>query len=169
MVRFLCIALLCGATLPAHSDTARYTRVGVWDVSFYDATRGCQAFAYVNDNTAFFIGFDTTTGADALDVTLVNASWQEIEPDETYSVSLQFGEQPEWTLDMRGISVDDRPGLNIVFPAETPLANQFVQEFQQELHMDWSYGDRALGEFSLRGSSKAFDAVRDCQAKQAAQ
>jgi hypothetical protein len=165
MIRPFLIAALCGLTLPAFGDTAKWKQVGSWDVSFYTSVGGCQAFAYVNDATAFFIGYDTTTGNPALDVTVTNPGWQEIRKDESYSVSLRFGDKPAWTLDMRGVNIDNRPGLHIVFPADTDVAEEFVQEFRRERHMDWSYGDTELGRFSLKGSGKAFDAVRSCQKK----
>lgn len=160
MIRYLTLAALCGYAQPGWAETQR---VSGWDVSYYATMGGCQAFSYVNEATAFFIGYDTTTGRRALDVTVANPGWDSIKEDRTYSVLLRFGDRPAWRLDMRGISIDDRPGLNIVFPANTDLAKQFIDEFRSEYHMNWSFDDTALGQFSLKGSGKAFDAMHSCQ------
>ena len=147
---------------PAHAEPQRWAVIGGWDVGFYPATQGCLAFAAFDD-TAFFIGFDTRDAVEALDITVLDERWESIEPDARYPVTLAFGDEPPWTLEMRGVHMDGAPGLNILIDADMDKSATFIEEFQREMRMTWAYGDTRLGQFTLRGSRQAFNAVRDCQ------
>ncbi|MGR3564730.1 MAG: hypothetical protein ACU0FH_18775 [Heliomarina sp.] len=149
-------------SLPAMSDPIRWALIDDWDVGFYPATRGCLAFARFDD-TDFFIGFDTYEDVPALDITVLDGRWESIEQNSRYPISLVFGDQPPWTLDMLGVYMDGTPGLNILIDASMDRSETFVDEFQREAGMTWSYGDTQLGKFTLRGSRRAFEEVRACQ------
>ncbi|WP_109463789.1 hypothetical protein [Albibacillus kandeliae] len=161
---FRCAAglALCCLAVPSVAAPERWSVIGNWDISYYSATEGCLAYARF-DHTDFFIGFDTREEKPALDLTVLDDRWESIEPDVTYPVTLMFGDEEPWTLDMRGVHMDDSPGLNILIDASMNKAETFIEEFQREMRMSWSYGDTKLGVFTLKGSRSAFQAVLDCQ------
>jgi hypothetical protein len=150
----------------AHAEPQRWRLSDPWDISYYPATGGCLAYATF-DGTGIFIGFDTLEEVPALDITLLDSRWQSIEQDTTYPVSLRFGDEPRWVLDMTGVHMDGAPGLHILIDATMPRAAVFIEEFQREMRMRWEYAETMLGEFTLRGSRQAFDQVVACQAAHA--
>ena len=147
----------------AAADTIDWKTVGGWDISFYPASEGCQAFALFEEDTAFFIGFDGTDGELSLDITLLDQRWQSIADGTEYSITAKFGNESPWTLEMDGIRVDGHPGLNMMFDANSDQADLFIDEFQRKSSMSWSFGNNNLGRFTLRGSRAAFNEVVACQ------
>lgn len=150
-------------TNTAQAETIDWKTVGGWDISFYPASEGCQAFALFEEDTAFFIGFDNTDNTLALDVTLLDQRWSSIEDGKEYAVKLHFGNETPWTLNMDGVQLDGYPGLNILIDASSDEADLFIDEFQRETRMEWSYEGNRLGRYTLRGSRRAFDEVIACQ------
>ncbi len=157
----LLAAILIASAAPA--DTIDWAVADGWDISFYPGSAGCQAFALLQENTAFFIGYDTTGGQVALDITMLNKTWTEIDEGIEYEVRLRFGEQPSWTLAMDGIHLNGLPGLNILIDTQSAGAKQFINEFRNERMMQWALPARSLGRFSLDGSRNAFREIGACQ------
>jgi len=147
----------------AVAQTIDWKTVGGWDISFYPNSEGCQAFALFEENTAFFIGFDNTDDVLALDVTLLDQRWESLQDGKEYSVTLNFGDETPWTLEMDGVKTDDYPGLNIMIDASSDEADLFIDEFQRETRMVWKFQGAELGRYTLRGSRRAFDEVIACQ------
>jgi hypothetical protein len=147
----------------AVAQTIDWKTIGGWDISFYPNSEGCQAFALFEEDTAFFIGFDNTDNILALDVTLLDQRWESIQDGKDYSVTLNFGDETPWTLEMGGIQTDGYPGLNIMIDASSDEADLFIDEFQRETRMVWSFQGSELGRYTLRGSRRAFDEVIACQ------
>jgi len=147
----------------AVAETIDWKTVGGWDISFYPSSEGCQAFALFEEDTAFFIGFDNSGDSLLLDVTLLDERWNSIQDGKEYSVSLHFGNESPWTLEMDGVQMDDFPGLNIMIDAGSDEADLFVDEFQSETKMEWYFGNNLLGRYTLRGSRRAFNEVIACQ------
>ena len=159
------IAMLLFAAGPSQaSGTTDWTTEGVWDVSFYSGTQGCQAYALFGDGTAFFIGFDTRGSSPQLDVILADQSWDMVKSGQPHEVIVKFGDEAPWTLLMGGVTLNEFPGLAIHVDARSEEATLFVEEFQRENAMTWIMGGAVLGQYTLRGSRKAFDAVVACQA-----
>lgn len=156
------VALLVQAAIPAQAGVERWAIMRGWDIGYYDATQGCLAFTTFQD-TSFFIGFDMNEDVPALDITVLDPRWTSIEPQARYPVTLIFGDEPPWTLEMHGVFMDGLPGLNILIDASVDESAVFIEEFQREMRMQWRYGDAPLGEFTLRGSRRAFDEVLKCQ------
>lgn len=153
------------ATLLASTATAQpvdWANIDGWDVAYYPGSKGCQAFALFDEETAFFIGYDGKGDKPALDVTVLNTGWETIEHGEEYPVRLRFGDQAAWTLNMDGVVLNGFPGLHILIDAGTPSAQQFTREFKRERIMAWRRSDQTLGSFPLTGSNNAFNAVRSC-------
>ncbi|MEC7258811.1 MAG: hypothetical protein VXW58_13420 [Pseudomonadota bacterium] len=148
------------------ADPIRWSVAEPWNISYYEATRGCLAYATF-EGTGIFIGFDTLEDVPALDITLLDNRWQSIEPGVSYPVSLTFGNNTPWVLDMAGVHMDGAPGLHILIDATMDRSATFIEEFQSEMKMRWAYADTTLGEFTLRGSRQAFQQVVDCQAAHA--
>lgn len=158
------LATLLPATETTASGTTDWATEGVWDVSFYSGTRGCQAYALFDDGTAFFIGFDTRGIRPQLDIILADRSWEMINPGATHEVTVKFGDESPWVLSMEGVTLSEFPGLAIHVDARSEEAALFIEEFQRENAMSWILGGASLGRYTLRGSRKAFDAVIACQA-----
>ncbi|WP_424985846.1 hypothetical protein [Microbulbifer sp. S227A] len=146
----------------ARSEPVDWANVDGWDVAYYPGSKGCQAFALFDEETAFFIGFDGKGDNPALDVTVLNTGWDMIEHGKEYPVRLRFGDQAAWTLNMDGVVLNGYPGLHILIDAETASARQFTREFKRERVMAWQRAEQALGQFPLSGSNNAFAAVRQC-------
>lgn len=161
-LRKVLAVLLLGAAPPAAASPAHWASLGEWIISYYPSTGGCLAFAR-SGQTAFFIGYDTISGIQALDITVLDDRWDSIETGSVYPVTVAFGNEPPWTIDMAGVVMDGAPGLNIVVDAARPKAAQIIAEFRRERSMTWAYGETELVRFSLRGSRRAFDAILDCQ------
>lgn len=162
-LRGACAAALIALPLPGLADTILWKEIGGWDISFYPGAEGCQAFAIFEEGTAFFIGFDNTDNMLALDVTLIDERWGAIEAGKEYPITVKFGNESPWTLDMNGLDIDGHPGLNIMIDAGADQAGLFVDEFQREISMEWFYSGRSLGRYTLRGSRRAFNEVIACQ------
>ncbi len=157
-------AVLALATVfPVRADTVHWKTVSGWDVSFYPGAEGCQAFAIFEQDTAFFIGFDTTDNQLSLDLTLLDQRWSSLEAGQNYDVSVQFGRESPWTVSMTGLSIDGYPGLHILIDAGSDKAALFVEEFQRKTFMEWTYQGSLLGRFTLKGSRRAFEEVVSCQ------
>ena len=156
------LALLPLMSGPALAEPERWAIVQGWDIGFYTSTQGCLAFASFDD-TDFFIGFDTHEEVPALDITVLDERWESIKPDARYPITLSFGDEPPWTLDMQGVHMDGSPGLNILIDASVEQSATFIEEFQREMRMTWAYGEARLGQFTLRGSRRAFNEVLECQ------
>lgn len=159
----LTAGFLAASMNSAVAEAIDWKTVGGWDISFYPGSEGCQAFALFEEDTAFFIGFDNSSDKLALDVTLLDERWSSIQDGKEYSVSLHFGNESPWTLEMDGVQIDDFPGLNIMIDAGSDEADLFVDEFQRETRMEWYFGNNLLGRYALRGSRRAFDEVIACQ------
>ncbi|MDU9004917.1 hypothetical protein [Sedimentitalea todarodis] len=158
---------LCAAALLATATAAQpvdWANINGWDVAYYPGSKGCQAFALFDEETAFFIGYDGKGEKPALDVTVLNTSWDMIEHGEEYPVRLRFGDQAAWTLNMDGVVLNGFPGLHILIDAGTSSAQQFTREFKRERIMAWRRADQTLGRFPLTGSNNAFKAVHNCHA-----
>jgi len=155
------IATLIVAPITAAADTVLWKNVGGWDISFYPGSEGCQAFAVFEQDTAFFIGFDSTGDTLTLEVTILDQRWGSIEQGKEYDISVKFGNESPWNVSMDGLNIDGYPGLNIEIDASTDQASLFVDEFQRETRMAWSYSGALLGQYTLRGSRRAWrSAVR---------
>ncbi len=160
------LALTASLALSASSAPAEvidWKTVGGWDISFYPDSEGCQAFAVFEQDTAFFIGFDSTDNQLTLDVTLLDQRWSSIKEGTQYDVSVKFGNESPWNLSMDGLNTDGYPGLNIMIDAGNDQASLFVEEFQRETRMAWSFNGTLLGRYTLKGSRRAFDEVINCQ------
>lgn len=153
--------------LPCTAEPRNYGHVGEWDISFYPASGGCQIYQSFNGRTGFFIGFDTNQGRRNLELTLLDRRWTSISAQKPYRLRVRFGSFSPWVLDMDGVSMQGEPGLNIILDASSENARRFVAEFRRATRMSWRYGDTTLGQFSLRGSRKAFDQLLACQQKNA--
>ncbi len=158
---FTALAMLCAPS--AWAQAVDWKTVDDWRISFYPGSQGCQAFVLYEEHTAFFIGFDRTRPARALDVTILDRRWSAIRNGTEYRVRLRFGSQPAWTLNMDGVMLNGLPGLHILIDASGADARQFVAQFQRERVMEWQHGETRLGRFPLTGSRRAFDEVRRCQ------
>lgn len=156
-------ALGCILGTATLADPIDWKNVGGWDISFYPASEGCQAFALFEEDTAFFIGFDNTENELSLDVTLLDEKWRSIEAGKEYKVEVKFGDESPWTMDMDGLRTDDFPGLSIMIDAGSDQAKLFIEEFQAESSMKWTFKSNVLGRYTLRGSRAAFDEVIECQ------
>lgn len=156
------IALALLTAVPVKAEPARWSVSDGWDIAYYPSTRGCLAFSSF-DGTAFFIGFDMHADVPALDITVLDDRWDSIVPQKAYPVTLAFGDEQPWTLDMTGVFMDGAPGLNILIDTSVDKSAVFIEEFQREMRMTWSYGDIRLGQFTLRGSRRAFEQVIACQ------
>lgn len=154
--------VLAGLT-GASAEPIDWKTVDGWDISFYPNSKGCQAFALFEEDTAFFIGFDNNQDLLSLDITILDERWGSIEDGKEYSITLNFGDETPWTLEMDGVRMDGYPGLNIMIDAGTDEADLFIDEFQRETSMLWKYGSAELGRYTLRGSRNAFDEVVACQ------
>lgn len=160
---FLPALALAMAGTGVHADTEDWKKIGSWDVSFYPGSKGCQAYALFDQETAFFIGFDNNENALSLDITLLDETWQEIEAGKEYPIELRFGDQTPWTLSMSGIRMDGYPGLHAMIDAKSLESDVFIEEFQQESRMAWRHDDELLGGYTLNGSRNAFEEVIACQ------
>ena len=154
---------LAAAIGPVLADPVPWGMVGEWDISYYPASQGCQAFALIGDETAFFIGYDNTGAVRRLDLTLLDPRWQSLRRDLTYPVTVVLGRAEPWQLDMAGVRMQGDTGLSLRIDAAAPAAQQFVADFRRESRMTWSYGDTEFARFSLRGSRRALDAVAACE------
>ncbi len=159
----LSAALAAAPAFIATADPIDWKTVAGWDISFYPAAEGCQAFAKFEEGTAFFIGFDNTDDILAIEVTLMDSRWASIEEGRDYEIEVTFGDETPWSLSMSGMDYGGLPGLNIMFDATGDKAELFIREFRRETHMTWKYGQATLGRFSLSGSRRAFDEVLRCQ------
>lgn len=160
----LASALLAIGLAPAVSaQTTVWKKVRGWDVSFYPSLEGCTALKVFDGGFSFFIGFDFSITEPTLDVTLMNDNWGSIEDGKEYEIKVYFGDETPWTLQMDGTDFDGTPGLTFYVDAFDDQTQLFIDEFQREASMEWMFGSRSLGKFSLSGSTAAFQEVLACQ------
>lgn len=153
------------ATSPTvtRADPVDWKTVGDWDVSYYPQSAGCQAYGLFEQGAAIFLGYDNNDGVLTLDITALDAQWTVIKDNTKHAVTLRFGDEAPWVLEMAGVMLDGFPGLNIMIDASSEEAALLVNQFQQEASMDWSIGETQLGRYTLRGSQRAFEEVMACQ------
>lgn len=167
LVRFcLATAIASFASIGAANplpEAVLWQTVGGWDVSYYPAAKGCQAFALFEDETAFFIGIDDTDGRRSLNVTLVDKDWTQIDDGVEYNVQVKFGPNPTWSLAMDGQIANGYPALSIHIDIQSHEAELFVREFRKESEMTWMIDGSDLARLTLKGSHKAYDEVMACQ------
>ncbi len=161
-------AMVVATPFAAPAEVIDWKTVAGWDISFYPESEGCQAFALFEEDTAFFIGFDSTEDILSVDVTLLDDRWVSIEAGKEYNVSVTFGDETPWDVTMDGLKSDGYAGLNIMIDASSDEASLFIEEFQRETRMEWSFNGNLLGRYTLRGSRRAFDEVIKCQKSYAA-
>ncbi|NNU80682.1 hypothetical protein HMH01_09565 [Halovulum dunhuangense] len=159
----LTAAILALSALPLRADVTDWKMVGTWDISHYSSSEGCLAYAEFANGTAFFIGFDLSTGDLLLDVTLMNGAWRSIVPGSDYTVQAVFGAETPWELAMIGEDFDGTPGLMMLVDATSDQAALFIEEFSKTYVMAWRYNGAPLGSFPLAGSRAAFEEVLACQ------
>lgn len=157
------LALGLIAATSASAEVTKWKTVGGWDVSFYSEQAGCLAMAQFTEGTTFFIGFDTSGEAILMDITLIDDRWASLEEGKEYEITVQFGNESPWTLDMDARRYGESPGLAILIDASGEQATRFVDEFQRKSEMTWTYRGNQLGRFTLRGSRRAFDEAVACQ------
>ncbi|MFT4962284.1 MAG: hypothetical protein ACI92Z_003381 [Paracoccaceae bacterium] len=163
-LRSLAAAGVLAASLTSVSaETIDWKMVDDWDISYYPGSSGCQAFAVFDGQTAFFIGFDANDDELSLDVTILDERWSSIMDGEDYPISVKFGDESPWTLGMSGTVVDNYSGLNLMIDISSDEAELFIDEFQRENSMEWSFSGNQLGHYTLRGSRRAFNEAVACQ------
>lgn len=163
MIRYLLPALLAMMATSAPAEVIRWKTVGGWDVSFYSSQEGCLAYTKYQRGTQFYIGFDGSFGDIHIDVSLIDSRWASIEEGKEYAVTVKFGNEVPWNLDMSGRRFNRTPGLLLNYPAVSDEARRFLREFMRETKMVWSYDGIRLGDYSLRGSQAAMTEVIKCQ------
>ncbi len=161
LIPFLATFLTLFGTKFSLADTTHWKTVGWWDVSFYDNMQGCSAFASYEGGTSFFIGLSGTDEL-YLEVLLLNSDWKSLEAGKEYDVSVKFGNEGHWNLEMNGDYSDQFGSLKLSVPANSEKAGDFVDEFMRETKMVWKYEGTSLGIFKLNGSSRAFEEVVVC-------
>lgn len=162
---FLAAMALAIAIAPrgAQAETTLWKQVGSWDVSFYPESEGCSAYVSFNGGVEFFIGLDGRNNTIDLEILIFHPSWRSIEKGKQYSVTVAFGDESPWTLEMLGRqSGSEIFGLGIYLPAGSEEAGNLVDEFMREVDMDWSYNNVSLGKLALRGSRAAFETMIEC-------
>jgi len=162
MVRFL-LALLIFLPQAALADAILWKREGPWEVSFYPEREGCGTVTRYERGTGFSLAFDSTSEGIFIDISIVDPRWRSIESGKEYRVTMRFGDEQLWTLDMEGQRFDRLPGLMLTYPAGSARAKRFLAEFMRETRMIWWYDGVRLGDFSLRGSQVAMQEVMACQ------
>lgn len=162
-MKYTCALLFALIASPeAEAEVTNWRKVSGWDIDFYSSLRACQAYTTYEGGTGFFIGF-TNIGDDLLlDVTLMDKSWRSIEAGKEYGVKVFFGDETPWTLNMEGENFGETPGLTFSLSLNEK-ANLFAEEFQRETRMAWYYEGVRLGNYTLRGSRKAFQETLACQ------
>ncbi|MEO0945186.1 MAG: hypothetical protein AAFY06_10145 [Pseudomonadota bacterium] len=161
--KFLAVVSIWLAALPANADVSPWKEVGGWDISFYPNSRGCLGMANYDSGTSFFIGFSMPDDGLLFEISLMNDDWVSIEKGKEYSITVTFGDENPWTLDMYGEKFGTLPGLQFTIDANAESSGRFVDEFKRETSMTWSFNGNSLGYMTLRGSRNAFDEVVACQ------
>jgi hypothetical protein len=152
--------VFCGTQSVA--EITPWRTVGDWDISFYPGSNACLAYATYENNLGFFIGISNLTGNLNLEVTLLNEQWKSIESGKEYGVSVVFGNEPPWNLEMIGVQTETFHGLTFAIAADSTEAGQFADEFMREVTMSWTYGGNQMAFVTLRGSKLAFDEAVAC-------
>ena len=159
--RFTFILIPALIAKPALSEITHWKTIGGWDVSFYLDNHGCSAQATYEGGTSFFIGLSEANELH-LEVVVLNSDWKSLETGKEYDVSVKFGNEVGWNLEMNGAFFEGIGSLKLTTPANSEKAVNFVEEFMRETKMEWTYENSSLGVFKLNGSSKAFQEVVSC-------
>ena len=93
----------------------------------------------------------------------MDKNWKSIETGKEYPITVKFGDEAPWTLNMMGRRGSDIPTLVFEVDAHAKNSGDFVEEFMRELRMTLDFEGKPLGTFSLRGSRLAFKEVVACQ------
>lgn len=160
---FGAIAAMTFTASSAAADLIHWKTVGWWDISFYSEQEGCLAQVDYDDGTTFFIGFARVDGEVMMDITLIDESWQSLEPGKEYPIEVRFGNESPWTVEMYADLYGDDPGLAVLLTLNGVNADRFIDEFQRKSDMVWSFRGHRLGHFNLRGSRRAMDETIACQ------
>lgn len=129
--------------------------VAGWTVGFSESVGGCLASATYNDETTVWLGFSGKSNNAYIAFT--NPKWQSIEIDGEYGLQLVM-RRTIWNGKFRGFERKSEKG---VFSAG--LKSEFVIDVARSAGVRVLLNRKQVSSLSLHGSSKALEAVIDCQ------
>jgi len=162
MFRYLSLLAIGWAALSlpvSAQDSVLWKNVGDWEVSI-DPTigNGCYAVASWNGGTVLRIGLNPQD--DNFYVLIGNDSWTSLKPEESYDLQIQFDRRNAWDVSANGLQFN--PGETVYLHA-TSSKFDFIREFMRGSKMKISYNGKKIDTLKLRGSSRAFKEVMNCQ------
>jgi hypothetical protein len=150
----------------AAGDTIVYEIVSGWTIrTDLNQNYACYAETLFEGDSIIRVGFDATK---SVFVTVGDPSWSAIEPGETYSVELDFGDDAPWASSGSGVALDTetaQPGLHVEI--DSADGRRFIDAFMKQLVVDVSFEDREALSLSLAGSYRAGAKLDECQAAMA--
>lgn len=154
-------AALFGTSVSAETiNSTNWKDVRGWNISYYE-DQGCQLYNGTG-KTNFWMGFYPIDDGFGWEILLENPNWRSIESGKEYSVTVKFGTRSPWSIEMEGQEWDDSFALRSLNSIGDDVI-ELADEFKRSNKMIWSYEGTILQEFSLSGSSVAFDELIKCQ------
>ena len=113
--------------------------------------QSCLAGAKYQNGTIFDIGMVAPNGAWSLEIS--NPKWKSIEPGQSYEITYIFDQRRSWTGEDNGIE----NGLR-----SNNIKEEFVRDYARSSSLQIMFNGNEIDRFSLRGTRKATDAVKEC-------
>lgn len=136
-----------------------YKSVNGWDV-LVDKTLGNACFISTSYDTGIVLrmGFDFSGTTRQIYMALGNDNWKSLEEGKDYPIEIRFDNNPVWSATASAKTVG-----SINFLVVTSTNANFAEEFARKLRMRASFQGREIAHLRLSGSSRALDALLECQ------
>jgi hypothetical protein len=101
--------------------------------------------------------------ADNFALVVANPSWESINPDKFYDLTVQFGNRTPWDGEASVLVFSNMNGL-VLEVGDDEAIGEFVNELMRMTSVKISYRGEQIANLSLDGSYKAMEEVFACQA-----
>ena len=138
------------------------TNIEGWDI-YIDRTVGNGCFMTTKFEGGTLLRAQINPVSDQFMFIVGNPSWESINPEKFYDLSVQFGNRPPWEGEASVVVFENIKGLVLKVGGDESIGN-FTNELMRMTNVKISYRGERIANLSLDGSYRAMEEVFTCQA-----
>lgn len=152
-------ALALGACPAMAQDANTWASVGNWTIAIEpNLANSCYAYAYFDGDTYLSMGYDRRDNTAYADFS--DPDWSSLVDGETYPLTVQFGNRPEWSGDALASTFT---GGDVYL--ELVVDDEFLNEFAGQNSVRIGFNGSEIAHLNLQGSRRALNETIACQNK----
>ena len=150
-------------------DSAVSEDAGVWKNNvegwgiYIDRTVGNGCFMATEFESGTLLRAQINPVSDQFMLIVGNPSWESINPEKFYDLSVQFGNRAPWEGEASVLVFENVKGLVLKVGGDESIGN-FTNELMRMTNVKISYRGEQIANLSLDGSYRAMEEVFACQA-----